>query len=100
LSTQNVLEVRRAIFVGGRTDRDKLEQAVVHSLLHIRCELEAASLNVAFDVVIEARFIDGYLTLVQPSDLVLVDVVAHDVVAHFGHAGACDEADVAGAEYS
>ena len=72
---------------------------MIYSLFDVRRELEAACLHVALDISLEAGFVDRYLALVQASDLALVDVVADDVVAHFGHAGACDEADIAGAEY-
>ena len=94
------LQVRRAVLVGRRADRDHLEQAMVYALLHVGRKLEAAGLDVAFDVVIKAGLIDRHLAIIKARDLVLVDVDADDVVARFGHAGAGDEAHVAGAEDS
>ena len=95
---QHVLEIGRAVLIGRRAHGNELEQAVIHGFLGVGRELEAPGLDVAFDIGLEAGLVDRNLALVQASDLVLVDVVADDVVAHFGHAGACDEADIAGAE--
>ena len=95
---QHVLEIGRAVLIGRRAHGNELEQAVIHGFLGVGRELESPGLDVALDVGLEARLVDRDLALVQASDLVLVDVVADDVVAHFGHAGTGDEADIAGAE--
>ena len=47
---------------------------------------------------LETGLVDRYLALIEPLDLVLIEVAANDVIAHFRHAGAGDEADIAGAE--
>ncbi len=45
---------------------------------------QAAGLVVGLDQAIQARFIDGHDALLEVGDLVLVDVHAHDLVAHLG----------------
>ena len=67
-------------------------------LTALSVEIKTPRLDVALDVRLEAGLVDGNLALVQASDLVLVDFLSDDVVAHFGHAGTGDEADIAGAE--
>ena len=89
------LQIGRAVLVGRRADGDELEQAVVDALLNVGRELEPACLDVAFHVVLEAGLVDRDLAVVEPRDLVFVDVDADDVVAHLRHAGTGDQADIA-----
>ena len=49
-------------------------------------------------VVIEPGLINWHVATIQASNLGLIDVIANDMVAHFGHAGACHQADITGAE--
>ena len=95
---QYVLEIGRAVLIGRRAHGNELEQAVIDGFLRVSGELEAPGFDVAFDVSLEARLVDRYLAFIQASNLVLVDVVTDDVVAHFGHAGTGNKADIAGTE--
>jgi hypothetical protein len=85
---QYVLQVRGAVLIRRRAHGDELEQAMIHALLHVGGELEAAGLYVALDVVVQTGLVNRDLALVQPRNLVFVDVDANDVVARFGQAGA------------
>jgi hypothetical protein len=95
---KHVLQVCRAVLVWRCADGNELEQSMVHTLLHVGRELEPSGFHVAFDVRLEARLVDRDLAVIEARDLVCVDVDANHVIAHFGHAGAGDEAHVAGAE--
>ena len=66
-----------------------LEQDVVG-----RREGQAGS--IVGDELLETWLVDGHLTPLQPGDLGLVDVHAHDVVPEVGEAHGRDEADVPG----
>ena len=71
---------------------------MIDGFLDVCGELEAAGLDISFDVGLEPGLVYRYLAVVQPGDLLFVNVVADDMITHLGHAGALNQADIAGAE--
>ena len=59
-------------------------------------EREAALALIPLDVVVEARLVDREDVLLQPIDLRLIEVCAHDGISGLGETRADDEADIAG----
>ena len=68
-----------------------------HGALDVGGELQATARHVALHDLEQSGLMDRQRTGLQGADLPRIDVQAHHVVAHFGQAGAGDEADVAGA---
>jgi hypothetical protein len=95
---QHVLHVGRAVLVGRRAHADELQRAVRDRGGDVGRELQPARRAVARDDLVQPRLVDRDAALVEDADLARVDVQADHVVAHFGEAGAGDEADVAGAD--
>ncbi len=91
---EHVREVRRAVLLGRRADRDELEETVPDPGDGVGRELEPALLGIAPDELFESRFVDRDLALLQARNLGRVDVDAQHLVAGIGEAGARDEADV------
>ena len=58
---KHVAQVRRAVLIGRRADRDQLELAVLDALLGIGREAQAPGLEIALDDGIEARLVDRHL---------------------------------------
>ena len=91
---EDVLQVRRSIFVGRCANGNKLEQAMVDGLLDISRKFQPACFAVALDVAVEARLVNGHFAVVQARDFLLIDVIADHVISGLRHAGASDQADV------
>ena len=91
---QHVAQVRRAVLVGRRADRDDLEQAVGDRGLGVGREREPALVPVAGDHFVESRLVDRDLAGVQARDLGRIDIDADHVVAGVCQAGAGHETDV------
>ena len=91
---QHVLEVGRAVLVGGRADRDHLEQAVRDAFGGIGREPQPALGHVALDQLVEARLVDGHLAAIETLDLARIDVDADDLVARIGEARSGDQSNV------
>jgi hypothetical protein len=95
---ENVLQVCRAVFVGRCADRDKLKKTVINTFGDVGRELESSGFAVAFQVVVQARFVDRHVSRVQAVDLVLVDIDADNVIAGLGHARTGHQTDITGTE--
>ncbi len=96
----DMLQIRGAILVGRGANGDELKQAVRDALSHVGGEGQPAILRVAFDQILQPRLVDGYFALLQPLNLVLIDVHAQNVITHFRKTGARYQAHVAGPENS
>ena len=59
---------------------------------------EVQTLSVAIHALGQSRLVDRYLVLLQPGDLVRVDVDAPHLAAELGKAGGSDQTDVSGAD--
>jgi hypothetical protein len=94
----NVAQIRRPVFIRRRADSNELKQAVRHTAPDIGCEFETTGLAIPLNEILEPRFVDRDLTRIQAIDLRLIDIHAQNVVTHFGHARAGDQAHVAGAK--
>jgi hypothetical protein len=70
--------------------------ATARGMSVVNCSRPAATLR-AHDLR-QARLVDRDAAVVEHADLLRVHVQADDVVAHFGQAGAGDQADVTGAD--
>ena len=92
---EHILHIRGTVLVGRCADRDKLKQAVINTLRHVGRKLKATRRHVAFNVIIQSGLIDRHFTGIEPLDPVCIDIDAHNVIAHFGHAGTGDQANVA-----
>ena len=99
-SRQNMLQVRRAVFVRGRTHRDELKQPVVDALADVRGEAQPAPLACAIDEGLEPGFVDRQLAPFQAGNPVCVNIHAHHVIAGLRQARAGHQAHVSGAEDS
>jgi hypothetical protein len=73
---------------------------VIHGFLYVSSKFKPPRLHVALDVGFQTGLIYGDFAPIKAVDLLFIDVVAHDMVAHFGHAGTLNEANVAGAKNS
>ena len=82
---------RRRRVDGDEEDVAALEQDVVGGR-------EREPGGVVGDELLEAGLVDGHVTALEPGDLGLVDVHAHDVVPEVGEAHGRDEADVPGTD--
>jgi len=74
---------------------------VVYRLLHIGREVQADSGDIAADHFQQPGPVDGDAAFQQSLDLgrVQVQVQAQHIVAHLGHAGATDQANVSSSDY-
>ena len=91
---EHVAEVRGAVLVRRRADRDDLEQPVGDGSLGVRREGKPALVPVQRDQLVEAGLVDRHLAGIQARDLGGIDVDADDVIAGIRQAGAGDEPDV------
>ena len=79
-----------------RVDGDEEDAAAFEQ--HVVGGREGEPGGVVGDELLEPRLVDGDLTPLQPGDLRLVDVHAHDVVPEMGEADGRHEADVPGTD--
>ncbi len=71
---KHMLQVRRAVFPGGRAHRDALHGSKLHRALDVRRELQPPRGAVALDDLGEARLEDREPTFFQRADLRLVEI--------------------------
>ena len=91
---EDVLEVRRAVLVRGRADRDDDHVGALHGPAHFGGELEPSLALVPHDERLEAGLVDRQPVLLEPGDLRAIHIGAQDVVAGLGEAGTYDEPDI------
>ena len=89
------VEIGRSVFVGRRTDGRKDDLHLIQTTAQIRGEMQASRFDVAPNQIVEPQFVDRNLARQQTPDLLLVDIDAGHVDAHFGKAGARHQSDVA-----
>ena len=92
---QHITQIGRSVFVGRRTDGRKDDLHLIQTTAQIRGEMQASRFDVAPNQIVEPRFVDRNLARQQTPDLLLVDIDAGHVDAHFGKAGARHQSDVA-----
>ena len=92
---KHVAQVRRAILVRRRADRDHLEEAVRDPFGGIERELEPTLGLVASNQLVEPRLVDRDLAAVEALDLLRIDVDANDVIAGVREARARHESHIA-----
>ena len=78
---QHMPQIRGAVLKRRGADGHELKQAEIDSTGNIRCELQAARLQAAFEQALKARFVDWQFTASKPADPVAVDVDAKCLVA-------------------
>ena len=97
---EHVAQVGRAVLVGRRADGDELELAVRDGGVDVGGEVQAPGVaRCARPSSASPGSWIGMPPRCRSVDLARVDVDAQHVVAHFGEAGAGDQADVAGADH-
>ena len=69
-----------------------------HCTFDVGGELQATACDIALHHLQQPGLVDRQHAGFQGADLLRIHVQARHVAAHFGEAGASDEADVAGAE--
>ena len=92
---QHITQVSRSVFVGRRTDGREDDLHLIQTTAQIRGEMQASRFDVAPNQIVEPRFVDRNLARQQTPDLLLVDIDAGHIDAHFGKAGARHQSDVA-----
>ncbi|ABA49950.1 hypothetical protein BURPS1710b_2989 [Burkholderia pseudomallei 1710b] len=95
---EHVLQVRRAVLVGRRADRDELNLAVRDARLDVRRERDAAGGARARDDFLQTRLVNRHAAVVQDVDLAGIDVETEHVVADLGETRAGDEAHITRAD--
>ena len=96
---QHVLQVGGAVLALWRAHGDELDGAKAGGLRDVGGELQATGLHIALHHVLQTGFVDGDFARLQGIYLLHVGVVANDVVADFGQAGAGHQPDIAGANH-
>ena len=91
---QNVPQVGRTIFCGGRTHSDEEDVTVLYGLTSIGCETNSPIGTVAIEQFFEARLVNGHFTFLQGADFFLVLVQAHHLETQVRQACACDQTDI------
>jgi len=92
--SQYVLQIRRAVFVGRRTHRNKLHIAMRHAGRDISRKLQPAGSTIALDDFLQTRFVYRHATGIQDGDFTRVDVQAKHVVTDLGQACTGYQSDV------
>ena len=95
---EHVAEVRRAILIRRRTDRDHDGLAMRYTARGIGRKTKTARSAITCNQRVEPRLVDRHLAAAQQIDALGDDVAADDAVAELGEAGGGDEADVADAD--
>ncbi|OIQ64937.1 hypothetical protein GALL_535090 [mine drainage metagenome] len=90
-SRHDILQIRRTIFIRGRTYGNKLDQSMLSGKFNIRRKLQAAFGHVTLDHILETGFIDRDTTLIQNGDFPGIHVQAQHVVPHLSQASAADQ---------
>jgi len=98
--SQNVLQIGTAVFIRRRTDGNEDDVAMGDRCCGIGGELQASFLVVLHHHRGQTRFENRDLPLIEAIDLGAVDIDTNDLIAHFSQAGARDQTDIPGTEYS
>ena len=96
---EHVAEVRGAVLVGRGADGDEHDVRRRDGGRDVGREPESALALIPRDIVVEARLVDRQDVLLQPVDLRLIEVGAHDGISGLGQTRADDEADIAGPDH-
>jgi hypothetical protein len=94
-----MLEISGAVLARRRTDGDEDYLGRADRFGKIRREREPAFLLVPLYNRFKALLLNRQVVLLEPSDLLLVDVGAGDAVARFRETRAYNESNVAGTNY-
>ena len=63
-------------------------------------ETQLSRLNIAFNHIIQAWFIDGYTPLIQQLNFLRIDIKAQHIITHFGQTRTRHQANIASANYT
>ena len=92
-------QVGGAVLVLGGAHGDEADQALLHGRGQVGGEGQAVVLDIALDIILQPRFVNGDASLLQGLHLGDVGVHANDFIAHFGKAGPGHQTHIACADY-
>ncbi len=91
---ENVLQIRRPVFVGRRSHRNEQHLTEAHTITDLGAELETVRLDVVCDQRLETRLVDRDFALAQAVDLGRIVVHTHHMVADLREARSGDQPHV------
>jgi hypothetical protein len=97
---QHVLHVSRPVFIRRCADGDHLEHTVPDGFFEVGRELDVTLVAGMLDLFFKTRFINRDFAVIQPIDLISIDIHTDDMIADLGQTGPGDQADIARAKDS
>jgi hypothetical protein len=91
---EHMLQVSGTIFIGRRTDSNKLDLAVRDTSYDVGRKFQSPSCAVAYYDVCQSRFMNRNTTAVQKINLPMVHIEAEHVIPEFRQTGSSDQTDV------